>query len=160
MVNLGLMGMIPQAGHATPAGGLFSPPGFQTKDKESGDGDAPKAFQSLEEIQQMLRDGTRPKIDRAGEIESLIAKDKEKEWLVIFGPEGQLLSLRPGGKNTTDLPKPLLPILKGATIIHNHPSGNMKASRWDRNLIGKHGASKVIIVGPLGQRREFGSESD
>lgn len=152
--------MVPKAVHAPPAGGLFDPPRSQVNDQKSGREDAPKAFESLEEIQQMLRDGTRPKIDRAGEIESLIAKDKEKEWLVIFGPEGQLLSLRPGGKNTTDLPKPLLPILKGATIIHNHPSGNMKASRWDRNLIGKHGASKVIIVGPLGQRREFGAKND
>lgn len=157
MPNLGLMGM--QGFAAQPAmvrpAGLFAPPGFQTGGSGSGAGQQarPFPFKSPEELQELVRAGgkrmdERPGIDSLGEIESLIAPVRDKEWMAVFSPEGKLLSFRAGDIKNVRIPKAVLPIFKGATVVHNHPGETLKPTGFDADLIRKHGAQRMIIVAP------------
>lgn len=150
MVNLGLMGSIPHQSQAQQVRGLFSPPGFNTTYQGGGGGDSPKPepFETTADVFGALYSANKPTLERAGEIENIIAQDKEKEWTAIFSPSGTLIHMFEGGKRGTKLDKDMLKLFKGATVIHNHPSGDLDLSPTDIDLVRKHGAKHLVVVTP------------
>lgn len=136
-------------------------------ERQSGAANRPAPISSPDELLEIVKAGgsrwdERPTLDKAAEIERLIAADRDREWMAAFSPSGELLTFKKGDASNVKIAEPLLRIFKGATVIHNHPSGTLYLSPTDLDLVRKHGVSKMIVVAPdrKGYKRKEWSDKE
>lgn len=89
-------------------------------------------------------------LEEHGDIIADALSQQPVEWNAVFNEEGELAALwSSGGKREFSIPdtEENRAILKGSTVMHNHPSGRAEASDVDLSMMPELGINRTLVVG-------------